>query len=93
MSNQPTQYSDEELRQFFATTFYDENYEFMVESDGFFDVCAIDKAVKFIKAYGDRRELEGRVDELNVAVDEESGISGFYVEERRAELEKAKESK
>lgn len=46
MTNQA---SEDELKQRFATLFYDDNYEFMLSKPDLFDVGAIDVAVELIR--------------------------------------------
>lgn len=46
MTNQA---SEDELKQRFATLFYDDNYEFMLSEPDLFDVCAINAAVELIR--------------------------------------------
>lgn len=51
MSNLPdtNQASEDELKQYFATLFYDDNYEYMLSKPELFDVGAIDAAVDLIR--------------------------------------------
>lgn len=46
MTNQA---SEDELKQHFATLFYDDNYEFMLSKPDLFDVGAIEEAVELIR--------------------------------------------
>ena len=46
MTNQA---SEDELKQRFATLFYDDNYEFMLSRPDLFDVGAIDAAIELIR--------------------------------------------